>query len=117
MAALLAAEARPRHEHRGQDVLVADRGADQAPARGLDRVLQPTVGQDRHDQAVAVQGAARQSLEGEDAQHLVAVHEVPGPVHRDAPVRVPVEREAHVGTLIAHGDHERLGVRRAAARG
>ncbi len=38
VAALLAAQAGPRHQHRREDVLVADGGPDDPAARGLDRV-------------------------------------------------------------------------------
>ena len=54
VAALLAAQAGARDEHRGEDVLVADRRPHEPAAGGLDRVLEAAVGQDRHDEAALV---------------------------------------------------------------
>ena len=61
-----------------------------------------------------VERAAAQPLEREDPQHLVAVDEPPARVHRDAPVGVAVEREAHVRAEVADRGHQRLGVGGAA---
>ena len=117
VAALLAAEARTGHEHRGEDVLVADRRADDPAARLLHRVLEPAVGQDRHDEAAAVERVPLEALEREDAEDLVAVDEPARAVDRHAPVRVAVEREPDVGAVLDDGLRERRRVRRAAADG
>jgi hypothetical protein len=77
--ALLAAQAGARHEHRGEDVLVAHGGADDPAAGLLDRVLEAAVGQDRHDEASPVEGVPLEALEREDAEDLVAVDEPPSP--------------------------------------
>src|SRR5207253_2785348 len=50
VAALLTAEATAGDLHSLEDVLVTDGGADDRPARGFDRLLEPAVRQDRHDQ-------------------------------------------------------------------
>ena len=96
VAALLAAEAGARDQHRREDVLVTDGSPDQASAGRLHRLLQAPVREDRHHEAPVVEGAAGKPLQGEDPQDLVAVHEPAAGVDRHAPVRVPVEREAHV---------------------
>ena len=61
VARLLAAEVRPRQLHAFEDVLVADGGAHDLPAGRLDGPLQPTVGQDRYDQAAGERLARRRS--------------------------------------------------------
>ena len=96
---LLAAEHRPRDLHPLEDVLVADRRADDLAAGGLDRALQPAVRQDRHDEA-AGQCVSLEPLEGEDAEDLVAVDDATRPIDRDQPVGVAVEGEADVGAAL-----------------
>ena len=58
--------------------------------------------------SAAGQGAARQAVEGEDAEDLVAVDDVPVGIDGDEPVGVTVEGEPDVG---AAGD-DGLGQRR-----
>ena len=65
-----------RDLHPLEDVLVADRGPDDLPAGRLDDRLEPAVREDRHDEAAVRQHAPREPVEGEDAEHLVAVDDV-----------------------------------------
>ena len=93
--------------HPLEDVLVADRRADDLPAGRLDDRLEPAVGQDRHDEAAARQRVAAQPVEGKDPEHLVAIDHPPRGVDRDQPVGVAIERETGVGA----GRDDRLGER------
>ena len=81
MSALLATEGGAGDLHPLEDVLVADRRADDLAAGRLDRGLQAAVREDRHDEAAARQRAAGEPVEGEDPEDLVAIDDVAVP-HR-----------------------------------
>ena len=115
VTALLAAEARPRDQHCGEDVLVADRGPDEAPAGRLHGLLQAPVRENRHHEAAAVERAAGEPLERQDPEDLVPVHEAPGGIDGDAAVRVPVKGEPHVRPVRPDSVHQGRRIRRAAA--
>ena len=68
VAALLAAQPGAADLHPLEDVLVADRRPDDAPAGRLDRRLEPAVAEDRHDERALGQHAAREAVEREDAR-------------------------------------------------
>ncbi len=107
VTALLAAEDGARNLHPLEDVLVADGGPDDLAAGRLDRHLETAVRQDRHDEAAPGELAPGQPVEGEQADQLVAVDDVPGGVDRDAPVGIAVEGEADVGAPLGHGRRQR----------
>ena len=107
VAALLAAEPGARDLHALEDVLVADRRADDLPAGRLDGLLQPAVREHRHDERAARQLPAREPVEGQDAEDLVAVDDPARRVDRDEPVGVAIEREADVGARRDDGLGER----------
>jgi hypothetical protein len=106
VARLLAAEGGARHLHALEDVLVADRRADDLTAGSLDRPLQAAVREDRHDET-ARQRPVREPLEGEDPEHLVAVDHPTAAIHRDEAVGVTVEREPDVGAPLGDRGSER----------
>ncbi len=97
VAALLATQDGARHLHPLEDVLVADRRPDDLAAGRLDDGLEPAVGEDRDHQPATRQVVPAQPVEGQDPEHLVAVHHAPGGVHRDQPVGVAIEREPGIG--------------------
>ena len=101
MTTLLATEGRPGHLHPFEDVLVADRCPDDLASGGLDRGLQSAVRQDRYDEPATRQGTARQAVERQYPQDLVAVDDVSGGVDRDQSISVAVEREPDVGAAPA----------------
>ena len=94
----------PRDLHALEDVLVAHRGADDLPAGRLDRALQPAVRQDRYHEP-AGERTRSETIEGEDAEDLVAIDDVPRGIHGDQPVGIAVEGEPDVGAA----GHDRLG--------
>ena len=98
------AEDRARDLHPLEDVLVADRRPHDLAAGRLDDRLEAAVREDRDDQPATRQRIAAQPVEGQDAEHLVAIDDVPRFVDGDQPVGVAVEREPDVG---AAGDDRR----------
>ena len=114
VAALLAAQSRARHEHAVEDVLVADGSPNDLAAGGLDRALQPAVREHGHDEPALRQHATLQPVQGEDAQHLVAIHDAAVGIDRDQAVRVAIEGETHIGAPGRNGRGERAWGRRPA---
>ena len=102
MAALLAAEAGPRHLHPLEDVLVADGRPHELPADAGEGRLEAAVREDGDDEDPAREGVAAQPVEGAQPEELVAVDDAAAAVDDDEPVGVAVEGEAEVG---APGDH------------
>ena len=94
VAALLAAQPGAGDEHRIEDVAVPDGRAQDLSAGGLDGPRQAAVGEDADDDRLLGQRAARQTVEGDDAQQLVAVHDPAALVDGHAAVGVAVEAEA-----------------------
>ncbi len=114
VAALLAAETGAGDLHALEDVLVADGGAHDGPAGGLDGVLQAAVREDGDDERPPGERAPGQPLQGEDPEHLVPVHDPAGRVDRDEPIRVAVQGESDVGTVLGDGPGEAGRIRRPA---
>ena len=78
------------------------------PPACLDDRLEAAIRQDRDDEAATRQRVARQPVESQDPEHLVAIDDLAGRIDRDEPVGIAVEREADVRS----GRDDRLGERR-----
>ena len=111
MAALLAAEAGPRHLHPLEDVLVADGRPDDLAAGRLDAVWRPPFERTETTSAPSGSDAALEPVEGEDPEDLVAVDDLAGRVDRDQPVGVAVEGEPDVRAALPDRRGERCRAR------
>ena len=89
-------------EHPVEDVLVADRRPRESPAGALDARSRPPLERTLTTTMPSRQRAARQPIEGDDADQLIAVDHLAVLVDGHATVGVAVEREADVGAGRRH---------------
>ena len=114
MPRLFPAHRRARPAHALRDVFVADVRAQKGDPLPRERPLHPRIGVRRAHGNAARQLPRAVKFAREDAQHLVAVHDVPALVAGDEAVGVPVVTKPRVRARLAHRAADGGGIQRAA---
>ena len=103
VAALLAADAGTRDQHRLEDVLVARPACGRRGHRPASTICsRPPFESTLSTTVLAASAAALEPVEGDDAEQLVAIDDLAVLVDGHAAVRVAVEREAEVAAVPGH---------------